>query len=125
MGSKTKQKSHQKKKRRFCLAFSKQQVVDFCKAQALKLQMLKAKCSGLDLNIIYKAQISLFTRLLERNAVNRVAAAAAAAQVSVTNPPFVSICLGCLLLLLLGACSSNEHNVFFVLVFGFKMQTGH
>lgn len=59
------------------LAFSKQQVV-VCKAQALKLQMLKTKFSGLGSNIIYKAQISLFTCHLERNAVNRVAAAVVA-----------------------------------------------
>lgn len=60
------------------LAFSKQQVVVVCKAQALKLQMLKTKFSGLDSNIIYKAQISLFTRHLERNAVNRVVGAVVA-----------------------------------------------
>lgn len=46
---------------------------------SFKLQMLKSKFSGLDWNIIYKAQISLFTCHLERNAVNRVAAAAAVA----------------------------------------------
>lgn len=59
------------------MAFSKQQVV-VCKAQALILQMLKTKFSGLGSNIIYKAQISLFTRHLERNAVNRVVAAVVA-----------------------------------------------
>lgn len=58
-----------KKKEAFLLAFSKQQVV-VCKAQAFKIQMLKTKFSGLDSNIIYKAQISLFTHVT----VNRVVA---------------------------------------------------
>lgn len=53
------------KKEAFWLAFIKQQVV-VCKAQALKLQMLKTKFSGLDSNIIYKAQISLFTHVTSR-----------------------------------------------------------
>lgn len=66
------------KKMAFLSAFSKQQVV-VCKAQALKLQMLKSGFSGLDSNIIYKAHISLFTCHMKRNAVNRVSAAAVAA----------------------------------------------
>lgn len=61
------------KKEAFLLAFSKQQVV-VCKAQAFKIQMLKTKFSGLDSNIIYKAQISLFTHVT----VNRVVAAGGA-----------------------------------------------
>lgn len=60
------------------LAFSKQQVV-VCKAQAFKIQMLKTKFSGLDSNIIYKAQISLFTHVT----VNRVVAGGGAAVVVV------------------------------------------
>lgn len=53
------------KKEAFLLAFSKHQVVG-CKAQALTLQMLKTKFSGLDSNTIYKAQISLFTHVTSR-----------------------------------------------------------
>lgn len=44
---------------------------------SFKTTDVKAKFSGLDSNNIYKAQISLFTCHMERNAVNRVAAAAA------------------------------------------------
>lgn len=43
---------------------------------SFKTTDVKTKFSGLDSNIIYKAQISLFTCHMERNAVNRVAAAA-------------------------------------------------
>lgn len=59
------QEKKKEKKEAFLLAFSKQQVV-VCKAQAFKLQMLKSKCSGVDSNIIYKAHISLFTRVTSR-----------------------------------------------------------
>lgn len=43
---------------------------------SFKTTDVKTKFSGLDSNIIYKAQISLFTCHMERNAVNRVTAAA-------------------------------------------------
>lgn len=45
---------------------------------SFKTTDVKTKFSGLNSNIIYKAQISLFTCHMERNAVNRVVAAAAA-----------------------------------------------
>lgn len=111
------------------LAFSKQQVVG-CKAQALRLRMLKTKFSGLDSNIIYKAQISLFTRHLESNAVKVVAAVVAGdavvvALVSVTNPPLLVfvwvVCCCCCCLLHAPPLNTR----FLCLVFGFKMQTGH
>lgn len=89
-------------------AFSKRQVVDL-QCTSFNTTDVKTKFSGLDSNIIYKAQISLFTCHLERNAVNRVAAAVGAGDAAQVST-FVSICLGCLLLLF-GACSSTEHNV--------------
>ena len=49
-----------------------------CKAQASKLQMLATTFSGADSDIIYKAQISLFTRGMERNAAAGGVAAGAA-----------------------------------------------
>lgn len=91
------------KKRHFLLAFSKQQVV-VCKAQAFKLRMLKSKFSGLDSNIIYKAQISLFTDVTSAEML--LTELRLLRQLSFLST-FVSICC----LLLFGACSSTEHSV--------------
>lgn len=101
----------------FCRHLSKQQV---CFARhKLQTTDVKTKFSGLNSNIIYKAQISLFTCHVERNAVNRVAAAAVvvagdaevAALVSLVQSTFVSICLG-LLVVVFAACSSTEQGFF-------------
>lgn len=71
-------------------------LVVVCKAQALKLQMLKLH--GLDSNIIYKAQISLFTCHLETDAVNRVVAAVVDALVSAFVSMFGLFVVWCMLL---------------------------
>lgn len=95
------------------LAFGKQRVV-VCKAQAVKLQMLKTKFSGLNSNIIYKAQISLFTHVTWRemllNDLLLLLLLVMLWLLLCYKSTFVSICLGCLLLLF-GACSSTELNV--------------
>lgn len=65
-----KKRNPNQNKEAFCWHSASGRLLFVCKAQALKLQMLKSKFSGLGSNIIYKAQISLFTRHLERKAVN-------------------------------------------------------
>lgn len=114
------------KKEAILLAFSKQQVGVVCKAQASKLQMLKTKFSGLGSNIIYKAQISLFTRVTWRQRLLTVVAAAGAAGscFSLTNPPLlVFVWVVCCCCCLVHAPPPN--TTFLCLVFGVKMQTGH
>lgn len=95
-------------------AFSKQQVVVL---QGTSFQTADVKCSGF---IIYKAHISLFTRVTSTETPLRAAAVAAAGSLST----FVSICCLLLLLFVVVLVHAPPLNTWFSFVWVFKMQTG-